>query len=144
MQAVRFSPVVAEAIAQSRPIVALESSVFAQGLPIPANAEAARRMTAAVERAGAVPAISAVAAGVATFGLSDEVMARFLARDGVMKVSARDIPVAMLNGRDGATTESLSPLRAPTSSHIAGAATSRRLSVWLRRSAAPAPNRNIE
>ena len=127
MQAVRFSPVVAEAIAQSRPIVALESSVFAQGLPIPANAEAARRMTAAVERAGAVPAISAVAAGVATFGLSDEVMARFLARDGVMKVSARDIPVAMLNGRDGATTVAgtlslmaLSPIRVFATGGIGG------------------------
>jgi len=127
VQAVRFSPVVAEAIAQSRPIVALESSVFAQGLPIPANAEAARRMTAAVERAGAVPAISAVAAGVATFGLSDEVMARFLARDGVMKVSARDIPVAMLNGRDGATTVAgtlslmaLSPIRVFATGGIGG------------------------
>jgi len=116
-----------EAIAQSRPIVALESSVFAQGLPIPANAEAARRMTAAVERVGAVPAISAVAGGVATFGLSDEVMARFLARDGVMKVSARDIPVAMLNGRDGATTVAgtlslmaLSPIRVFATGGIGG------------------------
>jgi pseudouridine-5'-phosphate glycosidase len=61
-------------------------------------------MVTAVERAGAVPAISAVVAGKATFGLNDEDLNRFLARDGVMKVSARDIPVAMLNGRDGATT----------------------------------------
>ncbi len=85
-------------------MVALESSVLAQGLPIPANAEAARLMTAAVERSGAVPAISAVSAGKAVFGLSDEDLQRFLARDGVMKVSARDIPVAMLERRDGATT----------------------------------------
>lgn len=85
-------------------MVALESSVFAQGLPSPANADAARRMMAAVERVGAVPAISAIAAGNATFGLSDDELARFLARDGVMKVSARDLAVAMLEGRDGATT----------------------------------------
>ena len=104
MHAIHFSPRVADAIAQRQPIVALESSVFAQGLPIPANAEAARCMTSAVERAGAVPAISAVAAGVPTFGMADDVLARFLARDDVMKVSARDIPFAMLNGRDGATT----------------------------------------
>ena len=104
MQAIRFSPRVADAVAQRQPIVALESSVLAQGLPIPANAEAARVMTDAVERAGAVPAISAVAGGIPTFGLDDDVLARFLARDNVMKVSARDIPFAMLNGRDGATT----------------------------------------
>jgi pseudouridine-5'-phosphate glycosidase len=101
---ISFSPRVADAIAEHRPIVALESSVLAQGLPIPANADAARRMTAAVERVGAVPAIAAVSAGKAVFGLSDEELARFLARDGVMKVSARDIPVAILEGRDGATT----------------------------------------
>jgi pseudouridine-5'-phosphate glycosidase len=101
---ISFSPRVADAIAEHRPIVALESSVLAPGLPIPANADAARRMTAAVERVGAVPAIAAVSAGKAVFGLSDEELARFLARDGVMKVSARDIPVAILEGRDGATT----------------------------------------
>ena len=101
---IHFSPRVADALAQQQPVVALESSVLAQGLPIPANTDAARRMVNAVESAGAVPAISAVVAGKATFGLSDEDLTRFLARDGVMKVSARDIPVAMLNARDGATT----------------------------------------
>ena len=101
---IHFSSRIADALAQHQPIVALESSVLAQGLPIPANADAARRMVSAVERAGAVPAISAVVAGKATFGLTDEDLNRFLARDGVMKVSARDIPVAMLNARDGATT----------------------------------------
>lgn len=61
-------------------------------------------MTDAVERVGAVPAIAAVVAGVPALGLSPEELARFLARDGVAKVSARDIPAAMLEGRDGATT----------------------------------------
>jgi pseudouridylate synthase len=127
VQAISLSPRVAEAIAQRQPIVALESSVFAQGLPIPANADAARCMTKAVEHAGAVPAISAVAAGVPTFGIDDEVLARFLARDNVMKVSARDIPFAMLNGRDGATTVAgalammaLSPIRVFATGGIGG------------------------
>jgi pseudouridine-5'-phosphate glycosidase len=101
---IHFSPRVADAVAQRQPIVALESSVFAQGLPIPANADAARLMISAVERVGAVPAISAVVAGKASFGLTDEELQRFFARDGVMKVSARDIPVAVLGSRDGATT----------------------------------------
>ena len=104
MSIIHFSAKVGQALADRRPVVALESSVLAQGLPIPANADAARLMTAAVEGTGAVPAISAVVAGSATFGLEEPGLARFLARDGVMKVSARDIPVAMLQGRDGATT----------------------------------------
>jgi len=124
---ISFSPRVAQAIAEHQPVVALESSVFAQGLPIPTNADAARRMIGAIERVGAVPAISAVSAGKAVFGLSDDELARFLARDGVMKVSARDIPVAMLQGRDGATTVAgalslmaLSPIRVFATGGIGG------------------------
>jgi len=104
LSVISFSTAVSDALAERRPIVALESSVFAQGLPIPTNADAARRMTAAVERNGAVAAIAAVSAGRAVFGLDDADLARFLARDGVTKVSARDLPAAMLERRDGATT----------------------------------------
>lgn len=87
-----------------RPVVALESSVLAQGLPIPSNREAAIRMTRAVRARGAVPAITAVARGVPTLGLEPDELERFLARDGVMKLSARDIPVAIARECDGATT----------------------------------------
>ena len=91
-------------IGAGAPVVALESSVLAQGLPIPANAEAAERMTAAVRGAGAEPAISAVVHGVPTFGLTEPELARFLAREGVRKVSARDLAWAMARHADGATT----------------------------------------
>ena len=94
----------ADAIAAGRPVVALESSVLAQGLPIPSNREAAERMTGAVVREGALPAITAVVRGTVTLGLTDEELERFLARDGVRKVSSRDLPVAMAQGADGATT----------------------------------------
>lgn len=104
MSPIRFTANVAGALAARQPVVALESSVLAQGLPIPANAEAAKRMTSAVELGGAVPAFAAVVAGSAQFGLTDDELARFLARDGVAKLSARDIPAAMLESRDGATT----------------------------------------
>jgi pseudouridylate synthase len=87
-------------------VVALESSVLAQGLPIPANREAAVRMTAAVRAAGAVPAITAVVRGKATAWLSDDDLERFLAREGVRKVGSRDIPVACAQYADGATTVS--------------------------------------
>jgi len=104
MTAVVDAPTVAAARAAGRPLVALESSVLAQGLPAPANREADRRMRAAVAARGAVPAVTAVVRGVPTLGLEGEALERFLARDGVAKVSARDLPVTMAQGRDGATT----------------------------------------
>ena len=102
--AVRVLPEVADAIAQHRPVVALESSVLAQGLPVPANRTAAQRMEAAVRSRGAVPAITAVVGGIPTLGLEPEELEAFLRRDGVQKVSARDLPIAMVKGANGATT----------------------------------------
>jgi pseudouridine-5'-phosphate glycosidase len=84
--------------------VALESSVLAQGLPEPSNREADRRMRAAIRERGAVPAVTAVVRGVPVAGLEGADLARFLARSGIPKVSARDIPWAMARGSDGATT----------------------------------------
>lgn len=95
---------VADALAAGRAVVALESSVLAQGLPIPSNREAAERMVAGVGRSGATAAITAIAAGIPTLGLEVEELERFLAREGTRKVSSRDIPAAMVNGADGATT----------------------------------------
>ncbi|HEX6598382.1 MAG TPA: pseudouridine-5'-phosphate glycosidase [Gemmatimonadaceae bacterium] len=104
MSALRISAPVANAIAARRPVVALESSVLAQGLPIPANRHAASRMNAAVEGAGAVPAITAVVRGLLSVGLEDVDLERFLNRTGVRKVSARDLAVACVQKADGATT----------------------------------------
>lgn len=101
---IRYTPEVGEALVQRRPVVALESSVLAQGLPIPANREAAERMTAAVERSGAVPAVTAVVDGVATVGLTPAELERFLAREGIRKVSARDLAPTIAQGASGATT----------------------------------------
>jgi pseudouridine-5'-phosphate glycosidase len=101
---VRVLPAVAAAIAEGRAVVALESSVLAQGLPIPANGTAARTMIEAVESRGAVAAITAVVRGIPTAGLTAPELERFLARDGIEKVSARDLALAIARGTDGATT----------------------------------------
>jgi pseudouridylate synthase len=101
---VRCSPEVAAAMRDRRPVVALESSVLAQGLPVPANREAVRRMTDAVRRGGAVPATTAIVRGEPTIGLEGDDLERFLRRDGVRKVSARDLAAAVAAGADGATT----------------------------------------
>ena len=100
----RVTPDVAAALRGGTPVVALESSVFAQGLPAPANREGADRMMRAVRAAGAVPAVTAVARGVASAGLETEELERFLRGVRVRKVSARDVPLAMAQGADGATT----------------------------------------
>lgn len=89
---------------EGRALVALESSVLAQGLPIPANREAMARMRAAVLGGGAVPAVTGVVHGTITVGVEGDDLERFLRREGVPKVSARDLPVAMARGTDGATT----------------------------------------
>jgi pseudouridine-5'-phosphate glycosidase len=108
MFALRVLPAVSAALAEGRPVVALESSVLAQGLPVPANRDAARRMTSAVERSGALPAITAVVRGtgrgMATIGLEADELERFLARDGIRKVSARDLALACAQNVEGATT----------------------------------------
>lgn len=101
---IRILPDIAAALRGRVPVVALESSVFAQGLPAPANRDAADRMRRAVRDAGAVPAVMAVARGVACAGLEDDELARFFRGDAVRKVSARDVPLAMAQGADGATT----------------------------------------
>lgn len=100
----RCTVVVSAAIANGDPLVALESSVLAQGLLPPFNREAAERMEQAVVAAGAVPAITAIDRGVPVFGLDPDTLERFLARDGVRKVSARDLPFAIADSADGATT----------------------------------------
>ena len=100
----RILPDIAAALTRGAPVVALESSVLAQGLPIPGNREAAERMTRAVQQRGATPAITAIVHGIPTLGLTHDELERFLAREGVRKVSARDLGAAVAQGADGATT----------------------------------------
>ena len=66
----KFSPEVADALADGRPVVALESTIIAHGLPYPENAETAQLLEQTIRDRGAVPATIAVLNGVATAGLS--------------------------------------------------------------------------
>jgi pseudouridine-5'-phosphate glycosidase len=99
---------VRSALDDGRPAVALETSVLAQGLPIPRNLEALERMDAAVRPSGAVPAWTAVLDGAVRVGLPRDALERLATADraGVMKVARRDIPVAVAQGGPGATTVS--------------------------------------
>lgn len=102
----QISAEVQAALSSGSPLVALESSVLAQGLPIPANESAARAMDRAIRTAGAIPAITAVIRGVPTLGLAPDEERRLLARVGFRKVGARDLPVCVAQGADGSTTVS--------------------------------------
>jgi pseudouridylate synthase len=97
------SPEVAEAVVAGRPIVALESTLLAHGLPAPQNRAAADQLEAAVRAHGAVPATVAVLDGVARVGLSAPELDR-VCEGGLAKLSARDLGAAVGLGRDGATT----------------------------------------
>jgi pseudouridine-5'-phosphate glycosidase len=103
---VRVAPEVAAALAANQAVVALETSIVAQGLPAPHNLSAARGCEAAIRAAGAVPATVAVLEGAVRVGLEPgelEALAGDLGA-GAVKVSARDLGPAVVGGRAGATT----------------------------------------
>jgi pseudouridine-5'-phosphate glycosidase len=85
-------------------VVALESSVFAQGLPAPHNTEAAMRMVAAIQDEGAVAAITAVVSGAPAAGLTSRELEWFLNAGDIRKATARDLPAAIAAGTNAATT----------------------------------------
>jgi pseudouridine-5'-phosphate glycosidase len=100
---VRTSPEVTDALASGRAVVALESTILAHGLPAPANRAAADELEVAVRAHGAVPATVAVLDGVPRVGLSAGELDRVCSGD-LVKLSVRDLGVAVGLGRDGATT----------------------------------------
>lgn len=101
-----LSAEVAAAVADGQPVVALESTLIAQGLPWPANLETARQAELAVRAGGAIPATVAVWNGTPTVGLSDEQLVHLARATGVFKVSRRDLGAAVGLGRLAATTVS--------------------------------------
>ncbi|MGY1822144.1 pseudouridine-5'-phosphate glycosidase [Geodermatophilus sp. SYSU D00079] len=106
------SPEVADALASGRPVVALESTLLAHGLPRPDNRAAADQVEAAVRAGGAVPATIAVLDGVPHVGLTADQVDRVCADPDLAKLGVRDLPVAAALGRSGATTVSSTALLA--------------------------------
>jgi pseudouridine-5'-phosphate glycosidase len=102
--ALKIHPDVAQALAEGRPVVALESTIISHGLPRPANLETALRIEEAVRAAGAVPATIAVVEGSVCVGLDDELLDAVAMRDDVVKVSVRDVATLLARGGIGATT----------------------------------------
>ncbi len=95
---------VAAALASGGPVVALESTVIAHGLPRPQNLETAHKMEAAVRAEGAVPATIGVLGGKLVVGLSPAQITLLAGSEEVAKVSRADLAAVLASGRPGATT----------------------------------------
>ena len=97
-------PEVRQAIAEHRPVVALESTILSHGMPYPDNLAFARRADAVIRAEGAVPATMAIVRGRVKAGLTEEELELMCRAEGVAKVSRRDMAVCVAAGRTGATT----------------------------------------
>jgi pseudouridylate synthase len=113
---IQLSPEVAAAQAEGRPVVALESTIIAHGMPWPQNLETAREVEDVIRSEGAVPATIAVIGNRIRVGLTDEELQRLAQSPDAMKLSRRDLPYAIATGRLGATTVAATMICA----HLAG------------------------
>ena len=111
------SPEVAAALAEGRPVVALESTIISHGMPYPQNVETALKVEAIIRENGAVPATIAILGGRLKAGLTAEEI-EYLGKKGtaVHKASRRDLAVLCARGEDGATTVTTTMIIA----HMAG------------------------
>lgn len=111
----KVSEEVREALAGGRPVVALESTIIAHGLPRPRNLRVATELEELVRAGGAVPATIAVLDGLPHVGLAKDQLER-VAGGGMRKFGHRDLPMALASGASGATTVSATAHLA----HLAG------------------------
>lgn len=103
---IHIHPEIAEALQTGQPIVALESTIIAHGMPYPQNLETAQRLESIVREGGAVPATVAVKDGALVVGCDSVTIEELATAKNVAKVSRRDLPVILAQGGLGATTVS--------------------------------------
>ncbi len=104
MSLLTLSPEVAQARAENRPIVALESTIITHGMPYPQNVQTARRVESEIRAHGAVPATIAVLQGQLHVGLSDNELETLAQAENVAKLSRADLAACLATGGTGATT----------------------------------------
>ena len=93
-----------DALADGRPVVALESTIISHGMPYPDNVAMAREVEAIIRDAGATPATIAILAGEPRIGLDDDALELLASDEAVRKVSIRDLAHVVARGDHGATT----------------------------------------
>ena len=95
---------IAPEVAAAGSVVALESTVIAHGLPRPTNLQTAQRLEQVVRAGGAVPATTGIVAGKLKVGLNGVEILKLATEDNIRKISTRDLPIAVAERWDGATT----------------------------------------
>lgn len=101
---IRIKEEALQALKEHKPVVALESTIISHGMPYPRNVETAMEVERIIREHGAVPCTIGIIDGVPVVGMSPEEIEEFGKRKGIAKVSRRDLPVIMAEGRWGATT----------------------------------------
>ena len=98
------TPEIRQAVAEGRPVVALESMILSHGMPFPENVEFAHKVEEIVRGEGAIPATTAIIGGKLKVGLTPEELDIMCKGEGVGKVSRRDVATYLVTGQIGATT----------------------------------------
>ena len=101
---ITFNDEVANALNENRPVVALESTVIAHGLPYPQNLETALKLEQIVRENGAIPATIAVFDGEICVGVNEQQIKELATGENIRKISRRDLPIAIANKLNCATT----------------------------------------
>ncbi|MDQ3179890.1 MAG: pseudouridine-5'-phosphate glycosidase [Acidobacteriota bacterium] len=100
----KFTEEIADALQNNKPVVALESTVIAHGLPFPNNLETAHKLENIIRENGAIPATIAVFNGEFCIGLNGQQIERLATDKNIRKISRRDLPVAVGKKLNCATT----------------------------------------
>ena len=103
---INLSKEVKEALANDKPVVALESTIISHGMPYPENVITARKVESIIRELGAVPATICIMDGMLKVGLTNDELELLGKTKGVIKTSRRDIPIVLAKKAYGATTVS--------------------------------------
>ena len=113
---IRVNEKVKKALAAGKPVVALESTIISHGMPYPRNVKTALEVERILEDEGVTPATIGIIDGVPVIGMDAEEIEEFGKREGIAKVSRRDLPIIMAEKKWGATTVATTMILA----HMAG------------------------
>ena len=97
-------PEIKKALADKKPVVALESTIISHGMPYPQNIETAKKVEAIIRENGAFPATIGILRGKMKVGLTEEELEYMGKGEDILKVSRRDLPFVLARGLNGATT----------------------------------------
>lgn len=101
---IKISPKVLNALENNIPVVALESTIISHGMPYPKNVKTALEVEKAILDEGAIPATIGIIDGMAIIGMNEEEIEQFGKKQGILKVSRRDLPMVYAKKLWGATT----------------------------------------